>query len=391
MSFPLIYSFPILEGEVSNMLRMMALKDLDDRRQNTTLLQSDSPLFTTVRGSLVIVLIKDGEAVQVKQSPRLGMESQLWKDYPHKSFGMKTSSPLQDLMMPDNLDDVPEKGNGGPITKWLEDRLTAPVSNAFLPDTTVAEKLEEDVDIAYKQPLEPSSPPKKPSTKRARAAKGSREPPKAVLAKPEPVSVYTSFKENANSNSVSQQLGLKIEDKKIPSTGDNQVPVVPAHRCQPPTIQPPYMPSAPSVSSVSSCISNSSPAGWGAQVIRGGKAGNLIDLTPSDKLQDGGRIRSRDVKRTMTQRKSSTPGFIGGNNAVVKSFEDASHEILSLAQYRQGSIKFVVAIGRLLINHQTGSTEFKKRVFTLSEWGSAFPVKNTFNKIQTCFSEMYNP
>lgn len=73
--------------------------------------------------------------------------------------------------------------------------------------------------------------------------------------------------------------------------------------------------------------------------------------------------------------KAPSRGLAGGNTAQIKKYEEASRQLLALALPRQGPITFELVIGRLLINHQTVSKEFKAKPFSLSEWLSAFPVK----------------
>jgi hypothetical protein len=81
-------------------------------------------------------------------------------------------------------------------------------------------------------------------------------------------------------------------------------------------------------------------------------------------------------------------GLVGGNAARSQKFEEVSRQLLALALPRRGPVTFELRIGRLLINHETGSKEFKAKPFSLPEWSSAFAEKtgtNT-NKLETIFT-----
>ena len=156
-----------------------------------------------------------------------------------------------------------------------------------------------------------------------------------------------------------------------------------------PEIEPPYMPPSPPViprPSTSSRVQENNVFGWEGHAVGRGRAGALIDLSaPEDQLRDSSNTDPRNLKRTMDQ-KAPCRKLVGGNLALIKKFEEASRQLLALALTRQGPITFEVGIGRLLVNHQIGSNEFKAKPFNVSEWSSAFSMKNDRDKLETIFT-----
>ena len=148
-----------------------------------------------------------------------------------------------------------------------------------------------------------------------------------------------------------------------------------------PEIKPPYMPPSPPP------VPKPTVFGWEGRPVVRGRAGALIDTTAPQEHRDFGKPKPQNLKRTMGQ-KAPSRGLAGGNTAQIKKYEEASRQLLALALPRQGPITFEFGIGRLLINHQTGSKEFKAKPFSLSEWLSAFPVKTDTDtdRLETIFT-----
>ena len=367
MSFPRIYSFYILEGETSISFQLVALKDLDDKRLVTTLLQKDS-LIKSLQGLCVLVLVKGSNVVHVKlKEATSNPSSQLWNDDVYKCSQVQELIAAKTPKEPENR-----------INKWVDEVSVPDVQmNAFSPESGVEMQQSIDAGMVYK---EPSSPTKK-STKRARIARGN---PNAF-----------------NKAVVESQDGYDVKKATDPSgrqsTGTVSAGKESESHNQPPSIEPPYMPSvvmpSRSLSKTPLAASQQNPPSsstWNV-VTRGSKSGSLIDMSvPNDgyvqgkestdeaiavidNLQDTTKAKARDFKFTMNQRKAPRQVFVGGDSTLIKSLEETTLHLLALAIPRTGRIGFVVDIGRLLINQQCGSSEFKNRSFKISDFSSVLP------------------
>lgn len=353
-------------------MQLIELQDLNDNRPVTTLLQNDSPV-KSLRGLCVLVLVKGSNSVQVKLEPQAKLDSaasnqgsQLWNDHVYKC------RQTQDL-------------TATRIDKWVSE-VADPDAQMDVFRSEPAVEVQQSVEgrTVDKEPL---SPTKKPSTKRARTARGNPDP--------------------FNKASVEIQNGYDGKDaitqENITSFSDHQstINVSTGQKSefhhQPPSIDPPYMP-PPALPSRSLSKTPSmapqqfmrSSSTWNA-VLRGSKSGGLIDLSlpnegrahdnkmkdeamlVTDHLQHPTKVKARDLKYTMNQRKARTQEFVGGDTALVRSFEEATIHLLALALPRTGRIELAVDIGRLLIDQQCGSPEFKNRTFKTSEFSSVLP------------------
>lgn len=365
MSFPRIHSFYILEGETSISLQLVALKDLGDKRLITTLLQKDS-LIKYLQGLCVLALVKESNMVQVRlREAASNPGGQLWNDhvYDCSQAHVAAKTPKE----PENR-----------IGKWVAEVPIPDLQlNAFSPETGVEMQQSIAVDMVYK---EPSSPTKK-STKRARIARGTP---------------------NASNTAIVESQDRYDIEKATTLSGRQSTENVSAGKesefyRQPPSIEPPYMPSlimpARSLSKMPSVASQQCPPSlstWNV-VARGSKSGSLIDMSvPSnenaqskkgkneamavmDNLQDTTKAKARDLKSTMNQRKAPKKAFVGGDTALVKSFEETTVHLLALALPRTGRIGFTVDVGRLLINQQCGSSEYRNKSFKISDFSSVLP------------------
>ena len=383
ISYPHIYSFHMLEGEMSVMLQMVALKDLGDRRLGTTLLHPSSPLFKCLRSALVIALVKNGDFVPIEQEPRVdGQRLSLWENCPYKSIGCDKLSQPKEIRLHDDTNDSPSKENATPISQWLN-QATA-VENPFLPCSKEHNSTDIKPGINHKPQIEPISQPKKPMTKRARTAKMNAAPQAIISTKS--VEVTSEKRETLTQANSANGFLDRTSDLKSPDT----IPIVnkenlsSVHIHQPPDIEPPFMLSADSVSSRGS---KPSTAEWETHIALGNKAGSLIDDPPPGKSQNTKQSKYKELKWTMHQKKPSGRP-VRGNLARLQEFEDKISQLLTLVPSWPGRIGLQVNIGRLLISHQAGSIEFKKRPFATSEWPSAFQTRNTVTKLQIHFSEM---
>lgn len=328
-----------------------------------------------------MVLVKGSNIVQVKLEPQAKLKpaasnqgSQLWNDHVYKC------SQAQDLMATKTL-----KEPGTRIGKWVSDVTDSDVQmDVFRPEPAVEVQQSGDGQIVYNEPL---SPTKKPTTKRTRIGRGN----------PESLGKASVESKNAydGRDATTQENMKSINDHQSTnnvSTGKECEP-----QRQPPSIDPPYMPplaissrSLPMTPSMTSQQLMRSSSTWNV-IGRGSKSGGLIDMSlPNeglaqdnkskneamvviDNLQDPNRVKARDLKHTMNQRKARTQTLVGGEVAIIKSFEETTIHLLALALPRIGRIELAVDIGRLLINHQRGSSEFKNKTFKISEFSSVLP------------------
>ena len=373
MSFPRIHSFCILEGETLVNLQLIALSDLNDKRSVTTLLQKHSAM-KPLRDLCVLVLVKESNIVEVRLKPAIpGQQFHLWNDH------VSNCCQAQGLI---GTETPTESKNA--VDKWVSETAVSRMQmDVFRPESGVTLQQSVDVGTVCKEPL---SPTKKQSTKRARVARGKAEA--SNDARNETQDKYES-KEAENQGSVTSLKGFQpLRSVSAGKAGESDR--------QPPSVEPPCMaspilpshslPTAPSKTSQRPIPSSST---WNA-TVSDTKSGSLIDMsvqnekraqfnkpkdqatTVTDSLQDTAKVKPRDLKFTMNQRKGSTQAVAGGYTALVKSFEENSVHLLGLALPRTGRIELAVDIGRLLINQKCVSPDFKNRSFKTSEFSSVF-------------------
>lgn len=271
-----------------------------------------------------------------------------------------------------------------PIDKWVSEVTDTDAQvDAFRPESSAEVQQLAGMGMVYE---EPPSPTKKPITKRARTARGHPDP----FSKAFTESQYghdnkeATIPENAARFGSHQTTGIISRGKESESLR------------QPPSIEPPYMPPrampSRSLSKTPSGMSEQlmpSSATWNV-VARGSESGNLVDMSvPSEgsvkdeamvlvsNLQNTKKAKTRDFKHTMNQRKAAGQPLLGGDTALVKSFEETITHLLVSALPRTGRVVIAVDIGRLLINQQHGSSEFKNRSFKTSEFSLVLPKGRT--------------
>ena len=134
---------------------------------------------------------------------------------------------------------------------------------------------------------------------------------------------------------------------------------------------------------------------WEKQVVNTGRAGQLVDdslprFNVKDRVQSTDEIQSREFRHTMNQRKSASgAGSSKGDFvALLKEFELATTSILELAQNAQGPIHVRMEIGRIMINHLSGSSEYKKKLFSVGDWSQVFSTKKGSSKLDSRFTNM---
>ena len=158
-----------------------------------------------------------------------------------------------------------------------------------------------------------------------------------------------------------------------------------------PNIQAPYMPAR---SIISDAPSNpNSEACWAQAGVSAATEGNLIDILGPDPNQgkpNTQRFGNRRFKNTMNQRKppgGSAGGPNPGQASVLKEYDDFAMNLLSLTRSRQGTVKLEVRVGRLMIDYQSGTTEFKKRPFAPGQWHHVFPNRSEMVKLESFMTE----
>jgi len=352
-----------------------SLKDINDVRLNTTLLSSATPLFPDLRSALVVLVIQGGKSALVKQGnpQQSSIGISLWKDYPYNTFGDQLNGETEDTQI---------VATSTPQGTVLAEKLATPTGRWVQQDWSEYEDAFKPVVSENIQDLSLISEPPKPPTKRARAVRGAPKP--TQLAPSASLNAGSTTREPLIDYRVEPQIILKnkaIDQGQKSSRNDENRQAFQVGGA--PKIEPPYMPPPTnganlvpspghtipySMTGITNGSSHSTD--WEEKVVRGARGGRLVDVQ--------GRLPApaKDIKETMNQK--SPQRLTGSQSEMVKKFEKATRQILSLALPRQGPIRFEVGIGRLLVHPQAGISEFK-RPFAATEWHSAFPIKDHSN------------
>ncbi len=444
MSFPRIISFVIYEGEFpsSFKLKITALGELrehKDPRGSTTLLSPASRLFRSVEDALVISMVKDNVLIK----PNCGQDTRkaskdnnhviaperhqdtkenfLWKDHRFRSLNAQLGHYHE-------LATLVEPGSTTPTQKWVA-QVPGPteMGNPYIPqdkkEIPAPIKIEPNiVEEQYNVP-EPTQV-QKPSTKRARAIKGTAtraETPKIDLIAKSDTKEASLPKETlellAPESINTEQSGIYLDRlgqavnkgsgkgtidagkllEIIPRgheqvlSKENREPaaeeplVIIPKEIMVPEITAPYMPPPPSVASGPCAKSRGLDAtntGWEGNIPRG-SSGHLLKASTLNERP--GKSNMPQPHRTMDQKVPSR-ALSGRNSVLLKEFEESAKQLLALALPRRGPVVLEVGIGRLLINHHIGSAEFKTKPFSLSEWFSAFPIESGPGRLETRFT-----
>ena len=373
------------------MLQITPLKDINDVRLNTTLLSSRSSLFASLQNASVVAMIQGGKLVPVKQG--IGQKKStgfsIWKDHPYKTFGDQADSGTED---PQNVSTLLSNGNmlaeklATPIGRWVQ-QDSSEYEDAFKPALN-SELPEMLADISQTIPPPNSSPPK-PITRRARTVRGAIQktnpiPPTALV--PAPPKVKSLIDHQEESQIISEDMPLI----KLQAPSPRDVDPATSRVNGAPKIEPPYMPPSKNHASTMrppgytgaildfQTMSNLDDLiKWEGKVVHGDKGGRLLDLKENeDKMSSH---KKKDLRYTMNQKKPQQR-LTGSQTEMMKNFEKAARQMLVIALPLEGPLNFEVGIGRLLVNPQNGSSEFK-RPFAMTEWSSVFPVKDGVNKV----------
>ena len=335
---------------------MIPLKSLNDARLNTTLLPSKSPFHNCLRNAMIVSMIQSGrpKLVNIGTPLKKSLGILPWKDYPYTSFDMQSSASVKDLEM--NFTRIGHRSHvsgdfPNPVDKWVQQDLQV-YEDAFKPSTEGEHHDKPKVNSSEPQMMTSEPPP--PPTRRARAVRGVSK--SHSLDTTGTYNAVESSRESANHSEVQFQ----------PDHDDQQ----PSRYVEAPKIEPPYMPSSAdpkiSVTSRDSAATRSTQpaaAAWENRIVPQVTGGLLVDVQG---VKNVGPAPSKTFKNTMNQKKPQQR-LTGSRTEMIKRFEKAAGQILRLALTQQGPITFELSIGRLLINPQLASPEFRKP-FDLSEW-----------------------
>jgi hypothetical protein len=381
------------------MLQMVALKDLKDNRVETTLLSPDSPSTSIRRIALVVTMIQAGEQVPLKQSgvQHISKEKSLWTNFPYRSFGIGNDvSQASAESAISNADSAPPEHSASPTALWVQRAGRSQYLDPFQPDPQIQEPATQAQleGMTYRPVLEPTPIPVKPSTKRSRAARGASKA--ASLDNTTRVATELGLPTVTPRvvPTVSHVLGRKVQSNGVcveahsPSGsilvdttpgsptaewtqrpfGNVAAPLIEIPRNAPPDSVPPANLIVAPMPTIQGKPGQS--VEWQSNPVRSVKAGVLIDVEES---RDD-TTRKKEFRRTMGQRKAKT-GIIASNAGMIQEFEAATRQVLDLVLLCQGSITIKVGIGRLLVNPEGTSVEFK-RPFAVADWSSVFPTKD---------------
>lgn len=403
----MIHNFPVTEGEINISLQMVALKELCDRRLTTTLVSAD--LAKKLGNQLIVVMNKSGQIypdfTNSKATRSFDIESILWRDIPCASIG-RTNFSLHSGRLSHKEEPAvattatATEGSYRTLAEWVESSAAAgpPAIDPFMPMSTQHSEQEHEqnnkrsVSEVIEQNLNPKISPRK-HTGKVRKAKGTVGD---IISKPgdgfADCDKPGSVKEVSQSSQISKfpELIPIMDATTIQSTRTEAEPTSVANSSgarytyaedlaqlqfpDAPSIQSPYMPAKSNTSSFTN-VSSSQPV-WAHARLPGTKEANLLGLHASmpAKERAAKNNNSQDLKITMKQRKAPpTKSLFQGETSVLKQYDDAAAQLLSMARTIQGQIKLEVIIGRLMIDYQSGSSEFKKRTFAVGQWPTVFP------------------
>lgn len=443
MTFPICFDFCYVEGELDIMLQMVTLKELPDRKLQTTLTPSYLPPVKNLGSHLVVAMLKKGAIVPTVQNGRPmssnPKESQMWKSHLFGPYGDENIPITQRLgdraSSPDRL--VSEHSSGRSVDQWVKQSAEAALADPFLP-STIPQAPPSPVRNPPPEPEVQAPPARKrhirvrkplgldvPSTAAADPPVQEQPPPNRVpTASHEVVNDTSSSEVNTTRDNSTQSSATKSLDENhvvadidlltndLSSSGPFEDTRGRMHKTQaatdsheytvtedeqtasnrafrsPPPIKAPYMPAEPKASS--SLDDSVSDPTWTDQVVISMPSMNLIDLTPSrqsfqERVQRESEVDTRSIKRTMHQKKPATLAGSSNTLATYKNFELATTEVLKLAQKAQGPVTLQMEIGRILIGPQPSYSDVKKRPFAVADWSLVFPGGR---KLETLFTKV---
>ena len=394
------------------MLQTVALKEVKDRRLETTIVPPHLPSYKQLGNFLVVVMVKKGEMILSNHddkvlNPSSVLGSHSWETYRFKAYGNVASENTPDsgdgLAGLSNGFNTPSLSSAHPglknVDRWVKQSALSGSSDPFQPNgnNIIAEPLEEPT---------PQAPLRKRHVK-ARKPKGiapdktDPDDVKSVATHPpsypSPERRYHGAANSSSGTSESSQSRANrsaASGSRLSRASDsvaNQAGVGGANP-RPPPIEAPYMPTSSSISHMQMDEATSKPD-WNTQPAANCQAGRLIDVSiPNTSVVDSMKPSSDDrrvLRRTMNQKKP-TPidGSINGLAAMHKSLEQATTCILKHLEKSQGSVDFSVEIGRVMVYPQAVPGDFKRKQFSPAEWAHMFPASEP-GKQKPIFTNRY--
>ena len=405
----MIHNVPVTEGEINISLQMIALRELCDRRLTTTLVPTE--LVKKLGSQMTVVMNKSGQVYPDLGSTKLtrsfDIESSLWRDVPYASFG-HTAFPLhsdrlsnkEEPAVASTIAAIEAEGSYGTLAEWVESSAAVgPTAiDPFMPVSSKHAEQEDELNkkCSVSEVMEQSPnlkiSPRKRAVK-ARKAKGALEDiiPKPIASLGDSVKLE-SVKQMSQSSQISKfsekipplyattvrSTGTEVETTSVTnSSGPKNTYAEELAQLQfpdAPSIQPPHMPAMSTASDFTN-VSSSQPV-WAHTRVPDIKVGSLIDLNapmPYDERK-AKNSTNPDLRNTMKQRKAPpTKSPFQGETSVLKQYDCVAAQLLSMTRTTQGQVKLEVIIGRLMIDYQSGSSEFKNKPFAVGQWPVVFP------------------
>ena len=411
-----VFDYYIPEGDLDILMRMVPLRESSGRKLGTTLLLPTSPHVKFLPYYMTLELISEGGS-DLQRKASLGhsgrKECKLWQGYPYKAYGdgsyhaeIYKHGPGNTMSQPNQRPQVtPAIPAVQTVDEWVEQSAAA-ADNPFTP-LDQAEGPSKANLATHEQQAEPPPP-----AGRIRHIKTRK--PKGIQGLPFPApSLTTSVVSDSTSGSPTKS-GSKAEeepDNRNTNESASTEPsiagaLVPIRRLDPPPIEAPYMPE-PLLTSED--LQQIAKAKWEARVVTDTEADtSLLGFDPNESLKEplraekdqdiqsfDGKERiqrvneseTRQLKRTMNQQKPSAQTG-AGQNALLTSMGADATKILQRARSSSGLVKLEVNLGRILVDHQTGSPDFQNQPFSPAQWSRVFAKQDGTYKLETIFVEM---
>lgn len=366
-STPHITNLQYCEGATDLTLQIVPLKQLEDRRLATTLVDPSTALARNlVKFMCVIVREQDeeGKRLPLKQPVPNGRStanrSLIWLDHKYKAFqhdpGQTWSEPKSTASPKKSKPAEVIKVGFQAVDEWSQMCVEA-LADPFKPLPEEREKFHSTTTIEQATPT--VMPPEEPERKR-----------RAKKRKPQSANEIESWGTKAangycpGATTIEPQPILSSTPKA--RSHDTLVSMFDATL---PEIAEPYMPPDPQTIA---------PKNLSEGLIYAAlsKSEHLVDYHDNELAQNlkpvaKPHVKKDDLRQTMRQKKGPTADLASG--ILLLRTKSALKDAIDLCRSTVGQLGLSVKIGRLLINPKTGSSEFKDRPFTPDQWHHVFP------------------
>ncbi len=310
---------------------------------------------------------------------------------PHlRDPGNKQPSEKKKEPLVESLDIVLHKKPSNEEVPWMEKVDPGTQSGEVLPDNeqSLEEKIERSIPSIQLLPDK-----KSPKMQQALEEKAMPSIQSIDLLSEKPQALEQQITPNTQSVRLPPHLRIpgKVNQSWKRETGSERTLVGTGSRTASsdhgPPITTPYL---PRLSASSAIEPHPLEREW--QLVDRGRVGQLIDIsTPiEEKVQDPHTASKHSLKRTMNQ-KAPSHKLPASNIALLKSFDDQITQLLNMVLGFQGPIDLEVGLGRLLIDPDKGSNEFKDKAFNASEWSSAFSTTSSTNPNPNPLETVFTP